>query len=67
MSLKRPKQSHRRSHRYLISATAVLFGTFLLLGIPIWNPRIAVWIAEAAQAEFVGATPAGAPAHIEIE
>ena len=56
-SLEKSKQTQRKSRRHLTSAIAVLFGTFLLLGIPTWNPRIAVWIAEAAQAEFVGAAP----------
>ena len=60
-SLKRSKRTQRGIHRHLIAAIVAVFGAFLLLGILIWNPKIAIWIAEAAQTEFVGATPPQLP------
>ena len=60
-SLKGSKQNHRKTHRHFINAIVVLFGSFLLLGSLIWNPKIAIWIAEAAQTEFVAATPPQLP------
>lgn len=60
-SLKGSKQTRRKTHRHFNNAIVVLFGTFLLLGILIWNPKIAIWIAEAAETEFVGATPPQLP------
>ena len=59
--LKGSKQTHRKTHRHFINAIVVLFGTFLLLGILIWNPKIAILIAEAAETEFVGVTPPQLP------
>jgi hypothetical protein len=48
------RQADRKTQRKLIIAIVVLFGTFVLLGVPIWNPKISIWMAEAVQAEFVG-------------
>jgi hypothetical protein len=60
-SPKGSKQTYRKTQRYFINAIVVLFGAFMLLGILIWNPKIGIWIAEAAQAEFVAATPPQLP------
>jgi hypothetical protein len=60
-SLKGSKQIHRKTHRHFINAIFVLFGALLLLGILIWNPKIGIWIAEAAQSEFVGTNPPQLP------
>jgi hypothetical protein len=60
-SLKGPKQNHRKTYWHFINAIVILFGTFLLLGILISIPKIPIWIAQAAQAEFVGETSPQTP------
>jgi hypothetical protein len=63
MSLKELDRTYRRTYRRLITGVMMIYATGLLLGVllTLGHPKVATWISQAAQAEFVGAQDPLAP------
>jgi hypothetical protein len=67
-SMKELDRTYRRTYRRVITGALVIYGTSLLvvLSLLFGNPKIATWISDAAQAEFVAASAPPAPEPLRL-
>jgi hypothetical protein len=63
ISMKELDTTYRRIYRRLMTGIFIVCATSLLLALSllIGSPKVAIWVSEAAQAEFVGANAPSVP------